>query len=111
MALSSVASLNFIESGPQSSSQREGTGHTWRQGDQNRDTTQAGGVGRETHRDRAGERPDPHKATAAYAKWVTGDPLRPLPSSGLDLGVARLDSEGKELRPSVTANRPHKASV
>lgn len=29
----------------------------------------------------------------------------------IDLGVGRLDSESKELRPSVTANHPHKASV
>lgn len=35
----------------------------------------------------------------------------PSPTSGLDLGVGRLDSEGKELRPNATANRPHKTSV
>ena len=35
----------------------------------------------------------------------------PVLTSGLALGVERLEFRGKELRPSVTANRLHKASV
>lgn len=54
-------------------------------------------------------------------KSVAGDPPRLLspvcalishpPACGLDLGMGKLDWEGKELRPNVTANHPHKASV
>lgn len=35
----------------------------------------------------------------------------PVLTSGLALGVERLEFRGKELRPSVTAHRLHKASV
>lgn len=56
-----VTNQRFTESGPQSSSQRQGTKYTWRRGD--RDTEAGRGReahrSRETHRDRDKERPIP----------------------------------------------------
>lgn len=63
----------------------------------------------------------PKATTGIGAKWITVDPPSLLnsasaskahpPACGLHLGMGNLDQKGKELRPNVTANHPHKASA
>ena len=57
-----------------------GVGETKTQRHHTRQGGQRSPRSRETHRDRARERPDPHGAAAGYATWVSGDLSRPSPA-------------------------------
>ena len=89
-----------------------GVGETETQRHHTRPGGQRSPRNRETHRDRDAEKPDPTgpQLVTLHGSLETCQGPTPL-TSGVDLGVERLEFKGKELRLSLTANRLHKASV